>query len=420
MAVPPACQSIKSEIEALELVRDAVQATMESLGPGQKPAALKEVRRLNREIADLSDDLADCIVASTPIPSTPSLSIGAIMVVQAIQTPTDEAALVAGKRTGVRVFVGSGLPGGPPFPPGTGVVPNVTGSLVVTDVSSGASATLQPLNPGGVIEAAAAADPSLNRLDRSLLFELPPGFLSGTVRLTATASVVGQPALSAPAGTKTVTFLPQQRQNILPILLSDPLLGLQAPDRSTFAATLADARKRMPVAEQGFVVLPPIQTTLSPGIDLRGGFGWGWLCFNLATWVFLFPTQDVGGLRTALVPNTVNEPSDRRYAYGGIATWRIGPSNPASASQAGLGTTVAHELGHTFALGHASCPPPGTDGAPGQLDSRLPATLRYPGLDVSNRRLIPSGTGELMSYCGDEARWPSEDFWEAVRTRVPI
>jgi hypothetical protein len=414
MAVPPACQSIKSEIEALELVRDAVQGSMESLGPSQKPAALREVRALNREIAELADDLATCIVASTPIPSTPSLSIGAIMVVQAIQTPTDEAALVAGKRTGVRVFVGSGLPGGPPFPPGTGVVPQVTGSLVVTDVSSGASTTLQPLNPGGVIEAAAVADPSLNRLDRSLLFELPSGFLSGTVRLTARASVLGQPALSAPAGAKTVTFLPQQDQNILPILLSDPLLLLQAPDKATFAASLAGARARMPIAEQGFIVLPPIQTALSPGIDLRGGFGWGWLCFNLATWVFLFPTQDVGGLRTALVPD------HDQYAYGGIGTWRIGPSNPASASRAGRPVTLAHELGHTYGLGHASCPAPGTPGAPSTLDSRLPATLRYPGLNVATRSLIPSGTGELMSYCNLPDRWPSEDYWEAVRTRVPI
>jgi hypothetical protein len=220
--------------------------------------------------------------------------------------------------------------------------------------------------------------------------------------------------LSAPAATKTVTFLNQPNQNILPILLSDPLLLLQAPDKATFASTLAGARARMPIAEQGFVVLPPIQTALSPGIDLRGGFGWGWLCFNLATWVFLFPTQDVGGLRTALVPNHED------YAYNGIGMWRIGPSNPASASRAGLPATLAHELGHTYALGHASCPPPGEDRAPGGLDARLPARLRYPGLDVSTRSLVPSGTGEIMSYCDEQRRWPSEDYWEAVRTRVPI
>jgi hypothetical protein len=197
--------------------------------------------------------------------------------------------------------------------------------------------------------------------------------------------------------------------------LSDPLLLLNMPSRPAFAATLAAARLRMPLAEQGFVVKPRIETALPPGIDLRGAPGWGWLCFNLATWVFLFPTQDVGGLRTALVP------ADSRYAFNGIGTPRVGLTPPASATQSGLGTTMAHELGHAFVgPGHAGCPPAGAPGAPADIDTALRTRLAWPGLDVPARTVIPSGRAVLMSYCDGQDRWPSEQYWESVRTRVPI
>jgi hypothetical protein len=414
MAVPEACQGIQDHIDALETARAALQGELAAAPTPQKPYIKTQIDDINSELKKLQDNLANCIVANTTIPVTPSLEVSLIQVIQAIQTPTDEAKLVAGKRTGVRVFVTSGLPGGPPFPPGTGVVPNVTGTLTATSVASGAATTLAPLNPGAVIEAPPAAAQDLDRPDHALLFELPDGFIDGAVTLTASAAVAGNPAIGAPTASKTVGFLPQATQPILPVLLSDPLLLLNAPTRTAFAATLATARVRMPIAEQGFVVKPWIETSLSPGIDLRGTLGWGWLCFNLATWVFLFPTQDVGGLRTALVPG------DSRYALNGIGAPRVGLTPPASATRSGLGTTMAHEMGHAFGSPHAGCPPEGAPGAPAGIDTSLRSRLAYPGLDVAAGTVIPSGRGALMSYCDAQARWPTEQYWEFVRTRVPI
>jgi hypothetical protein len=424
MSVPVACQHIEDQIRTLELAKATEFALLLAAAPGEKDEFAKVIKQINGAINGLQDDLVDCIAANTPIPSAPTLTVTMIQAVQAIQTPDDRAALVAGKRTGVRVFMTSGLPGGPGFPPGAGVVPSTTGSLVVTDVLSNATATLLPLNPGAVADAPPAASVNLDRDDQSLRFELPPGFLQGTVRLDARIFPLGQPPPPVPLATKTVTFLPQPSQEILPVLLSDPVLLLNAPSRASFASSLAGARRRMPLAEQGFVVKPPIETALSPGIDLRGELGWGWLIFNLVTWTFLFPTQDVGGLRTAMVPN------DSRYApVCGVGAWRLGLTVPASAVRAGLPASLAHEMGHAFGVRHAPCPARGMPGEPADIDDQLPGRLRYPGLDVAAGTVVPSRTGEIMSYCPPgkcevggprQSRWPSEDYWEAVRTRVPI
>jgi hypothetical protein len=76
--------------------------------------------------------------------------------------------------------------------------------LTGTDATSNATTTLQPLNPGGAISAPPALD--LDRLDYSLLFELPPEYLHGLVKLTATATA---PAGSAPPIDKWAAFVPQ-------------------------------------------------------------------------------------------------------------------------------------------------------------------------------------------------------------------
>jgi hypothetical protein len=189
MPIPAACEGIQQNIGGLEAARATLQETLSMAPSGQKPFINTQISKLTANITDLEDDLADCIVANTTIPTTPSLTISWVQVIQAIQTPGEDAKPVAGKRTGVRVFVTSGLPGGAPFPPGTGVVPNVSGTVTAKSVASQSVTTLQPLNAGGVIEAPSAAEVNLDRPDHALLYELPDGFIDGIVELTAQAFV---------------------------------------------------------------------------------------------------------------------------------------------------------------------------------------------------------------------------------------
>jgi hypothetical protein len=210
-------------------------------------------------------------------------------------------------------------------------------------------------------------------------------------------------------------FLPHPRQDILPILLSDNWTPLQPPTIHEYNATIAGARSRLPVSENGLVVRPPIESDL--GIcDLRGDLGWTLLMINLATWVFLFPTQDVGGLRTALVPRST------AYKWGGMATPRVGLAVPALACQSGLDVCMAHEIVHTYGLLHAGCPREGSAGAPSYIDPELPEELQVYAVRRSKSgqpEIAPAGTPTLMTYCRLNSRCPDRTVWDRVRENIP-
>jgi hypothetical protein len=357
---------------------------------------------------------------------TPALSIGAIEVVQAIQHPGNSVRLVARKRTMVRVFVDSGISDGFDSGAGSNLVGGVSGSASVLPAgASFSSSAIGPLNANGVASARPAA--SFNRADgtHSLNFELPVNKLTaGTARIDVRVFAPGHQndyggPWTATAST-TVTFLAQPTQELLPILIVDPGLGLPAPTLAQYNTSLGGARARYPIADDGFIVNPALlYSTVVPGMFphvLTTEFGWGTLLLDIATMTFLFPTTPVGGIRTGLVP------SDPRYALNGIATPRIAVSIPSQLSQAALQGTFAHEMGHTFGLNHANCCLPS-----GEVpDSRLPASTDDVGMNVPTRTVIPAGRGELMSYCGDTSacpgatRWPSTAFWDFVFGRIPI
>jgi hypothetical protein len=357
---------------------------------------------------------------------TPALSIGAIEVVQAIQHPANSVRLVARKRTIVRVFVDSGIADGFDSGAGPNLLPGVGGTATVLPAGAGfSSSAMGPLNAGGVASARPAA--SFDRSDgtHSLNFELPVDKLSaGAARIDVRVFAAGhQTDVGGPwtaAASTTVNFLAQPTQEVLPVLIADPLLGLPAPTLAQYNTSLAGARSRYPIADDGFIVNPALAYTtwMPPGFprDLTGTFGWGLLLTDLATMIFIFPSTPVGGIRTGLVPN------DPRYAVNGMATPRVAVSVPAQLSRAGLQGTFAHEMGHTFGLYHANCCLPAGE-AP---DPTLPASTDDVGMNVPTRTVIPAGRGELMSYCGDTSacpgptRWPSTAFWDFVFGRIPI
>jgi hypothetical protein len=382
----------------------------------------------------------------------PNLGIGAgIEVVQTIQRSGNSVRLVAGKRTMVRIFVDSGITNGFNNGAGPNLQPNVTGQVTIFPRGSnwGFDAGL-PVNPGNVLDAQPFANFNRNLATHSLNFELPFDQLFGTVDIQARVWVTGHENDNGgpwKANSRTTVYFENQpNQEVLPILIADPLLGLAAPTLAQYNTALQGARTRYPIAENGFIINPSIMfTTLGAGIGpypLTSVLGWQVLLLDLSTMIFLFPTTPVGGIRTALVPN------DGRYAdLNGLGAPRILVSVPAFISRAPtatgnglepLASTFAHEMGHAFGIFHALCPPPCPSSVnpadaipPDLLDPRLPPATEDVGVDVPSRFIIRMGQGELMSYCGDRSRcaggvpigpprWPSIVFYDIISNSLPI
>jgi hypothetical protein len=321
--------------------------------------------------------------------------------IQSVQNRSNSIRLVAGKRTLIRVFV-----------PTSREVANVTGSLTISGTRAGTITLTTPLNPGGVITA--VPDPDINDLTQTLNFELPMSTLANSITVTASVHIRGDSAVLATGGGR-VSFVRRPQQKLLPILLRGGPTNLSRPSLSDYILALQGARTRWPFAEDGFVLDPPFVMDIPGIVDLRGGLGWDLLVAQLATMIFLFPPTDVGGIRTALVAPVPGAP------YSGIAAPHVILSVPSMIVQMASGptdvvraqNTFAHELGHTFGLGHANC------GSPQSVDSRLPGNTDMMGVDVPNRSVMPSGSPEIMSYCANP-RWPSSASYNLVLSQDPI
>jgi hypothetical protein len=73
MSLPVECQGIQNEINGAQQERAQLQADLQNAGPHQKPAILAQIRALNRQLALLQMQLAECIAAHPPTEPGPAI-----------------------------------------------------------------------------------------------------------------------------------------------------------------------------------------------------------------------------------------------------------------------------------------------------------------------------------------------------------
>ena len=191
------------------------------------------------------------------------------------------------------------------------------------------------------------------------------------------------------------------------------------------AASVAGAAVRYPVPDGGFVIHPsgPAGNIVGTIHALTLDVGWDALIEDIEE---MADDSDFGDdfIWAALTPRRTGPPGVR-YANNGVGhpysenTFLgivIEDAHACFAAQRTLPATFAHELGHAFGFYHAGCADTGIR-FPTDVDPGLPIHTEDFGFDGGAGAVVPAGTGELMSYCGAQARWPSIVFWDRMFDR---
>ena len=332
----------------------------------------------------------------------PGFGIVIMMHVQSIQNRTNAITLVAGKRTIVRVFPETNGENNPD-------VTGISGELDIFagDQTGGAPlARLRPLN-GPV---SSHAGPKFNPDDptQSLNFEIPLKFLTGVdltvrakLRSAAGATAQNQATLTFETITKT--------ESVAPVLIQPTLYALAPPTMADFWTSLQGAIKRLPVAQGRYTVKPPTMWTTDRA--MTSGNDFYWLSTDLVAHFFSLSGGDYPA--GVVTPPGVLPPSPTlgiaNFTFeGSIVAFGVGKVMSLDAAESVFG----HEFSHHYGLKHAAgC------GSPADIDPTLPKATDMTGMDVSRRNVIPTGTSELMTYCGFP-HWPSSTTYDKLLAGV--
>lgn len=386
-------------------------------------------------IASAPTDLLVRVVAIGPCGSTvikrtltiavqPSLSIAHIEVVQAIQRFDNSVPLVSGRTTGVRVYVTSGLSGFS-YTPGHDEVSNVTGTLEIYNTWDnnklvGKIAATAPREVGSSFDDTARANKiaSVNFFVPGDLIE--EGELSFRVSIKPNPLPHGMRDLPAARGNLTLQFWRRSALFIVAWRVQDthPAHPAAAPSTTEWDANFVGVRDRFPTGDADYLMqITPGFEVFTASHDLTEYDGWVDLIDGLDDFADRF--ADVGQDYVCITP------SNPAYDKTGIAHEFEATNGPWSAqhsiaiAQAGLTGTCAHELLHTYGLGHAPDQDPGME-PPDQIDPRLPkrTELGAVGWRASDDRLFVNQP-DIMSYRGiDNDRWPSIATWNIIFDRL--
>jgi len=311
--------------------------------------------------------------------------------------PDNSIPLVAGKATGIRVYVDYDASAG--LPP----IASLSGELTAT--SGGATATFAPIAP--------IIPRRVTEIDRglpghTLNFLLPDGWCDGIVEIKIRAFDATMPAQRSAALNRSLRFVRVNplRVYAVGVNYTGAGLNLPAPVQSDFATTFDYTRRVWPTGD----VLFSGYTTIAFSDDLSGtaseGCGSGFSALRGDLEDMKGDTDDlVYGLLPSATPIT------------GVAG--CGGSG-AGTGLAGDGVTAAHEAGHAFGRKHAPC----DDSA--RCDSPLNTDDDYPkygvfvsdsvgefGFDVENNMVFdPATSTDFMGYSSND--WISPYTYAAL------
>lgn len=371
------------------------------------------------------------------VAATPHLSVAFLEVTQGLQNTAHTVPLVAGRTTGVRAYLTSGL-GGFSYTGTPGEVANVTGTLLV--------------ERGGVVVASfpAAAPvtvgPTFADADRSgtahaLMFTVPGALMDGDVTMRVRAKVAGLPGFGSEtpgtSGSRTVHI---ERGGVVVVVqlrmgLTNPAHPMPVPTVADWQASAVGTQDRCPLGDADmWVAVPATGDVLSTNhflakrADPDDLSGWEDALddlddyadrYNSFEWIFACVVP-AGSFALSGISHAAND-----------RPWPLENDRRCFLSQAGLRATFAHEMAHTLGVGHAPCADPGTKFPKGidfdwiNLRPSLPGATEpgVVGWRRSDGKLMPPMWSELMSYCTPagatrDDRWPSVALWNILRDKL--
>ncbi|WP_128429432.1 hypothetical protein [Streptomyces cyaneus] len=412
--VPLPCRDKKAALDQAGAVLEALDEEWKHTEPkdsGAKSEYLGQRRKLQEDLAaaEASYTLCESLHTPPPEPMDPRLRVLRIEVVQSLQSMSNSLRLARGKAAVARVFVASGINNGYNAGVGPGYQAGVTGELRVTDPRSGVELFTGTLIGTSSIDAPPARTSQRGNASHSLNFWLPGEALATDhVTFEARVFVAGKEQLGGGwvATGSTTLALPDKRgpQIMQPLLIASTVAGTTAPSLQDFVRALQGARDRFPIRD--FELAPPL--VLSTDRDLSTRSGWSGLLHDISSWTGL--ASQIPGIVAGLV-----DAGPLRAAHG-IGSQRHFFWNRPRLVSIPSATVLAHEMGHTYGLGHARF-----SGSEDHIDSRLPAEGRTneTGFHMSTGRAIPSGSPEIMGYDGADS-WPCVATYDVFYNDMPI